>query len=168
MDLYSEYYSHIMNKQSMKQKIEFIRLKCIEVNPSIKDLVFGCELRAKMWNKKAKLQWKKGVLIENGSERTNPTAFPYIKFDKGTDYGYHEIEIIGRPIRLSDIFVAMKSMNTDQRMAINENGTFMNLSEGSEHWGLCWGSWDLKNDDLEKQSPETIDFLFDLLGGNAK
>lgn len=144
------------------QQLEKIREACILANPSIKDLVFGCEVKCRMWNNRPekKLIWKNGIFIEeiNGNN--------YVLFKKtGADFAYHEIKIIGRKIGLADVLLAIeKSKDIDilsfwQRFA---DYTHLDKSNFQMLYFLI-SNYNLLKDDLTQQSPETIRLIYKLL-----
>ena len=64
-----------------------------------------------------------------------------------------------RPIRLADVLLAMKTKYVDK-------GYIFGVPAWIKHGGeLLFGSylWNLREDSLDKQSDETIDFIFNLL-----
>lgn len=138
-----------MNKE---QQIEFIRERCIESNPSIKDLVFGCRI----------ITSSNSEMIITG---TRHLGFWVVSFDGQimTDTWVYErsIEkIIGRPIRLADVLLAIKAAPKGYYYRIWPDGFF--ADDGDNCLDIAWK---LKEDDLTLQSDETISWLFELLGG---
>lgn len=92
--------------KDIKQIEEYIRQECIKANPSILDLKFGCEVKAQRWNNKKTLSWKKGIFIK----KDNFSGNPYILYGKNdVDYCYHNMKILGRPIELSDMILAIET-----------------------------------------------------------
>lgn len=157
-----------------QEKTEFIKSKCIEANPSILDLVFGCKVKAQRWAKSPSknLIWKEGILIErtHSKEKTNPTAYPYIKFSDGADFAYHDIKIIGREIRLVDVLLAIGKKTKNTWAVESRLGAFLEWGTNSdgvyalyEPAGVDRPVWNLLKDSLQDQSPETIEFIFNLL-----
>lgn len=122
---------------SKQKKISYIRERCIEANPSIKDLVFGCEVRYYMDSSM--------IFCTPANEDDYVTAV-YTKnntLQKIEDI--EDYEIIGRPIRLADVL-----------------GTVYPDEITNTHLAIV-ARWNLKQDDLSLQSQETIDFLYSLL-----
>jgi hypothetical protein len=67
-----------------------------------------------------------------------------------------EIKSIARHIRLADVLLAMEGTGQKTKTA----DRLINLHDN------CWGQdvrWNLRADDIEKQSEETISFLYELL-----
>ena len=63
-----------------------------------------------------------------------------------------------RPIRLADVLLAISVKDPKIHYGITDDGQFINIFDDSS---FPW--WDLKNDNLESQSKETIDFIHELL-----
>lgn len=120
---------------SIQEKISYIRQKAIEANPSILDLVFGCE------GEDVNGIWR---MAHHNWEAKEP----------GKDWFsiFPPEKIIGRPIRLADVLNLPDSF-TDK---------YSNKENKELLWKLC-ANWNLLQDDLTLQSQETIDFLYSLL-----
>lgn len=135
---------------NMNDKIQFIREKCIAANPEIVELKCGCEASDRYgndWVYNGWEWWGKEKLMKN----------------IGT-----ELAIVGRPIRLADVLLAIHGRYhhgdvVDVR--ILPSGTFQKMYTGTVMPGdWDYGPvWNLRADDLEKQSEETINFLAELL-----
>ena len=152
-------------------KLETIREKCIEANPSIKDLVFGCEIENVIFYKDAKKKepdWMRrnelrGTVIKDLRSDFLPMWVDYgdqLEFEI-SPHDYVSFDIIGRPIRLADVLLAIRKVKGS-------------AYDFAELLGLDWDSdgiieeyrdsiWNLLKDDLTQQSDETIDFLYELL-----
>jgi len=114
-------------------KLQKIREKIIEANPSILDLVFGCEY----------------IRCEPSGDGS-PTPV-LTKFTSLNDYKKHSVsEIIGRPIIIDDVLITCnfdyKEWNADNHDKIT------NLLD----------IWQLGKP-LSEQKPEVINFLYDIL-----
>lgn len=72
------------------------------------------------------------------------------------------------PIRLADVLLAMHgNRKSGQLFAVVGNGAIYELSGGNFKEDAdkpALASWNLRQDDLEEQSPETIDFIANVLG----
>ncbi len=158
-----------------KEQIEFIRQKCIEANPEIMELKFGCRLKDKVDGEE--------YLFVDWHFNTCPTVLPVeaigknpfedecawqdtifsmgsvtnekIKHPLGNNESTYEI--IGRPIRLADVLILLQdSKNLKWReVGIGDPRLLTPI--------LLTSYWDLFKDDLTLQSPETIEFIFNLL-----
>lgn len=158
-----------------EQNIEIIRKACIEANPSILDLVFGCELLTPFGNvifvdtygKTERKEADTIAYIQNGELFTRDVS------EKGFDYFF---EIIGRKIGLADVLLAMAHNLVDLGASVSfKNANFVHLfpqgaSKKEEYISVAGVSvdtrranWDLKNDNLEDQSEETLSFIAELL-----
>lgn len=147
----------------MKDKLEAIRRACIEANPEIVELKFGCR-----------------VLYRHPTEKDlpSPTVWAFVRHHENLTFSIvdnlervervsvlnNDVQIYGREIRLADVLCAMSKKDdyfilSDTSLAIDYKGYFFDpvneLGEGIRY--------ELANDDLTLQSPETIDFLFELL-----
>lgn len=72
----------------------------------------------------------------------------------------------GPEIRLADVLLAIhaKFPTTERFYGIDTEGEFGQFSDTEGMVAMePLVYWDLRNDDLEKQSPETIEFLYNLL-----
>ena len=122
----------------MPNKLEAIKKKCIEANPSIMDLVFGCEVK-----------WlhRKGIIARTFTEHgwRMVQVNLYNKKPNTVSLRIEALEILGRDIRLADVLLAMGAKENWEDLIRGKN------------------SWNLKNDSLDQQSPETIAFLYQLL-----
>lgn len=155
--------------------MEAVRQACIGANPGILDLVFGCE---GIWHKRKnddhELKDIKSVVLNNDIGLDIYTYEPWEKGSKNLTYHtitilQDDFEIIGRAITLADVLLAMKT----QRIRLCQDGVSSVYFETYEEidmfthmqgWRISGVSWNLK-EDLEGQSPETIDFLHGLLCG---
>ncbi len=122
-------------------KIKFIREKCIEANPEIVELKFGCEVKIIRSGVRA-------ILI-SPSEIDLVAWNLFVPSNPFVDYIENEatFKIIGRPIRLADVLLAYSF-----RERFN-----------ATTWGSLAGKWSLIGNNLNNQSKETIDFIYDIL-----
>lgn len=84
-----------LRMEDKSEQIEFIRQKCIEANPSIKDLVFGCEIKFPGDNSRLYVQRDVGDGYFNVYDVTDNNTWIVMP---GENY-----KIIGRRIRLADV-----------------------------------------------------------------
>jgi len=138
-----------MNKDTKQNKTQKIREKVIEANPEIVELKFGCRIEGG------------GVVMDNG--------WVYWDTPEGNtcvDNFDFEGEIIGRPIRLADILMAIQGSGKGF-WSVSDGGAFVfNGEEDPNIIDVQEISWNLKENTLEwhaKNRPETIDFLYKLL-----
>ncbi len=175
-----------------QQAIEYIRTKCIEANPSIKDLVRGCYIT--MYSdaiRKSNLEEADDsdvtcMVLDYDAGGKNPTddydgdtlRVYCVDWGSSASFGEHgddsdmpDYEIIGRPIRLADVLLAIRAkvQNEDDYMVMLDGAFCTEEMSGMESFIQPIFKrnkpveWNLKQDDLASQSPECIDFLAELL-----
>lgn len=145
-----------------EQKIEEIRNACIKANPSILDLVFGCELKAKNL-----LNYRRFYAGRNEEEGERY----YAEIDQVgcedkqwySDGVLPEKQIIGREIRLADCLYAIWKANPANRtnFIVESSGTMIHRTAGTNP--KIAAEWNLLKDSLSDQSEKTIDFIHNLL-----
>lgn len=132
-----------------------LREAIVKVVPGIMELEFGCEVFfiERKWLF-AGFGKEKGTTMMLTDGKFPSTAYTTARFDKESTY-----EILGRPIRLSDVLVAIQKSSYCDGYAEYEA-----VSE------LCWGGnqylirkWNLLQDDLNLQDEPTIHFLHSIL-----
>jgi hypothetical protein len=129
----------------MKKELSLIREKCIAANPEIMELKFGCEVGT--------VTGSEGYLRGPILRKSGPG------FD--TEWGYFNpispnVDVLGRPVRLADVLVAYIHFGAPAQIVADAKKHLDNELQ-------IVFSWNLRADDLEKQSDETISFLYDLL-----
>jgi hypothetical protein len=155
-----------MKYQELKKKIQ-------EANPEIMKIKFGCKL---------KLHWISGwseetVIEALGDDDTDDLDKMVTLIDdagnveEGKDLSQLNFEIIGRPIRLADVLLALEKLNGDS-IGIDAEGFFVSR-KWDEGIGLSskWNEqgthrmyrWNLKDDNLDNQSNECKEFLMSIL-----
>lgn len=135
-----------------QEKIQEIKKACIAANPAILDLVFGCEVTSDKGEK---------VTIINKGRDIDGSWFSFL--DKENLITTDEVvggvnEILGRPIHLADILLAVKAykikLDFDTR-----SQPFLFITDWKERTVI----WNLLKDDLNLQDTAMIDFLYHLL-----
>lgn len=142
-----------------EEQIKSIREKCVAANPQIVELKFGCSLV----RKDADIGWN--AVVTNSPRYRGGTGYEYFSSDhwnqiqQSTEQITDEYEIIGRPIRLADVLLAM---NDHAPLACSHSGGFL---KGGREWKYREPvvRWNLRADDLEQQSDECIEFIHSLL-----
>lgn len=140
-----------MNNEKYQQLKEVIQ----KAVPEIMELKFGCELSLDLY---PKYNDKKNAIalcrvIETHKEdieiKRIDTHSPIIweKLNALNDY-----EILGRPIRLADVALAIKKDLSPDRVSMKNVGYI-----------LCFDKWNLKDNSLDNQSKECKEFLIKLL-----
>lgn len=149
-----------------QEKLALIRTKCIEANPDIMELKFGCrfKLDGRIWT----------FLFEDQLYRFHALSVDGTRWD-GMEIAREIIQqipspFIGRQITLSDVLLAMRAKNSSY--AIQCSGHFMWFGTSDEvgeaiDWNEVWSdgqrrAWNLHKT-LEDQAPETINFIYDIL-----
>lgn len=108
--------------------------------------------------------------IDDGRYAVSPGGeyddFGYMPADvKTEDLDGVKWRIIGRPIRLADVLVAMQGKDKPvQSVGVEINGRFLDCNEDMTEWHILEPRWNLRADSLDEQSPETIEFLANVLG----
>jgi hypothetical protein len=131
------------------QNLELIRQKCIEANPEI---VAEEQIAiAYIWTTKG--EWVESVPLQVGNI-PNELDCPFCKGLTSGKCGVHGTAIAKRsamrPIRLADVLLAFgERVHNDDRID--------DLIKGTTY------SWNLRKDNLNEQSEQTINFLASLL-----
>ena len=123
-----------MTKQ---EKIEFIKQKCVEANPSIMDLVFGCWV---LYGGQPDMPYRI-TQVQKDSIGIDPHV-DIVSEDGQSDelVTIDILEILGRDIRLADIVYALEM-----------NSRYVELY------------YNLLKDNLNDQSDECVEFIYNLL-----
>lgn len=170
-----------------QEKLKRIKEKCAEANQEIMELKFGCEIEmlfgpsydpdygiaiilaeCGVCSKHKRCDGEKdtcdmdtGFMCLKGSDEDGWCTFEVKSTDK--------YKILGRPIRLADVLLAINQANdTNQYSGIGNNGHFTTDFGEKTAWSGDGNNqkaimWNLRADDLEKQSEEMIEFLYQLL-----
>lgn len=146
-------------------KLQFIREKCIDANPEIVELKFGCELYHHNYHKNAKIYEVRatgnGDIVRYDTDKGHSFYSDEVAEGKIGRNGLKEIWIIiGRPITLSDVLLAMGKTNNEQRVSMRTDGTIVFVNVITEQTENC--RWNLK-ETFENQSKETISFIYGIL-----
>jgi len=111
-----------------------------KANPEIMELKFGCYVN---------FEGEKIIVDVHGD----------IVKTKSMDIHKNHIKILGRPIRLADVLMAIEKKNPD--IMIDVSGRFLLNEQPAPLCQEC--SWNLKDNNLDNQSDETKQFLIDIL-----
>ena len=132
-----------------------------ERNPEIMELKFGCEVQ--LSDATHNDPYKVRILAR--SQNDNPVVYHAVGMDGLGDCfcqpGLFDINL-GRPIRLADVLFAADSASFPPG-SLFFNANYRGNLELSGLHGQQFVKWDLVNDDLDKQSDETKDFLIKLM-----
>lgn len=131
--------------------LEKIREACVKANPEIIELKFGCEVdyygeRTMAVSNEADYEQGKYIFVS-----------PEVKGNNMVFLDDKNIKIIGRPIRLADVLLVLKEC-----INISFSAEYSEFFEGdiNTRTGIFWN---LRDDNLEYQSKETITFIAGLL-----
>jgi len=166
---------------SRQEMISKIRERAIEVNPSILDLVFGCQISRK--GSEDSLRHYK--VIEDVGFAANPkkvwiNSIPFgampLELDKDLIENGGEFKILGRKIGIADVLFAIHAIDAEKRPMYFSAGcdggfysTQYTYPDGNhcviKHEGLrgVGVGWKLNDDNLLNQTDETISFLYELV-----
>lgn len=110
-----------------QQQLAFIREKAIEAVPSILDLKEGCRIK-----------WENDIYVV--FKQFDETRFSAIDKNHSTitvhnDYNDPTLEIIGRPIQLHDVLLAIQG----KHITVQSNGVFIKLNPFNEkmQYSIC-------------------------------
>lgn len=136
------------------------KLKAViqKANPEIMELKFGCEVRFTnyaevfVYVRKIKNDWHQIIKPYGGKISEVPDL--------------NDIVILGRPIRLADVLLAMNVQGLS--MAIQDFGCWMREELDEHGESVEWtekrkANWNLSDDNLDNQSDECKEFLTKLL-----
>jgi hypothetical protein len=163
----------------MNDKLSLIREKCIAANPEIVALTFGCEIGITAYDefysgvplvigstaicKKHKRYKEECYAEEDGCSTTDGAVIRWGNEEDGwgtMTRKESEFKVLGRPIRLADVLLAILKQDPANRtkLLLESSGQFRQVFPNR-----LGPYWNLRADDLEKQSEETISFLYELL-----
>lgn len=111
-----------------------------KANPEIMELKFGCEIRGM------------GFYAYGLSDRNNGDLVGYATSLGRFDGNLNNDEILGRPIRLADVL-----------LAIGEKWVMVSNNSFPQQVVEVFNKWNLRDDNLDHQSEECKHFLIDLL-----
>jgi len=151
-----------------QEKIEAIRQECIRVNPEIVELKFGCVLKhhgyppQTIYDRRPTLNGSDfKVFSREGNCFLGPSEDGEILLRNSWE-NQERWRIIGRPITLPDVLLAIQEKRPGCQILVWSSGAFQEFVMGGFKRLLTPG-WNLPADDLTQQSEETIDFIHDLL-----
>lgn len=162
-----------------QQKLEAVKQKIIEAVPEIMELKFGCEVLITTvegyGNERDVINQSRKVTAEQSHFENLPkyligshyiergylqTDFSRIAGRRGINGVFRLLEILGRPIQLADVLVAIEKAGKGNTYTLTlYMGGLANFIRTID---LKSFDWNLSKP-LSDQSPELIDFLFDVL-----
>lgn len=146
----------------MTKQLQLIREKCIAANPEVVKVDVGCEVIVGDLRHTIYEVSREGVYAAY-LNRPFPSDLEANDFyDCEFSGETKDLQIIGRPIRLADVLLAAEAKTDygDRDLKVYLHYSF---HEVVIQWGRIDIRWVLRSDDLEKQSEETINFLYELL-----
>lgn len=151
-------------QKDMEDKIALIREKIIAANPEIMELKTGCRVKQILYRKKPIKDSNPIVLVHEDSHYSVEGDFLIEEVNSGEFSDYETpmkyFKILGRPIRLADVLLAMG--RKADRINVGGDGAFNCLNQLLGNWSKR-AFWNLRKDNLEDQSEECINFLYELL-----
>lgn len=143
-----------------------LKNKIILDNPDILKLEFGCEVKILTDDSDfygiAPKEWQRVKVIKVSPKKAVINVmwqFPNSEVDYESRIQAKELKILGRPIRLADIIYSLSKFS----LRFDTTG-FSSASLYLAHLTLqVLSNYNLKNDDIELQSQELIDYLTNLL-----
>jgi len=129
--------------------LEKIRAKCIEVNPEIVELKFGCEIALK--------GVRKHFYLSGDSNGSHHLAIGGVEIPLSNKWFVDNCKIIGRPIRLADVLLAIGAIDGVHATVSTKGQIDVHPFNGDTVWNL-------RKDSAEDQSPECIAFISSILG----
>ena len=139
----------------IQEKIKYIRERCIEANPEIVELKFGCRIKI------TEINYTDTVVAHLQSERELKTYYSYRVLVDDIE------KIIGRPIRLADVLLAIEKRQGEAEYIVTADGHFLQNLSVSEVGFYTYEAtkfyWNLKDNNLENQSEECKNFIYELL-----
>lgn len=140
----------------MNTNLEIIRAATIAASPEIMELKFGCTVLHNDGEALLVVRWN--TSNDSLDTVTIGTASPFESYNLYPS----EYTVLGRPIRLADVLMAIKQEH--RIFAVDDNGDIISLDiAGRVITYPALANWNLRLDDLTQQSPETLQFLSDLL-----
>lgn len=162
----------------MKENLEKIRQAVIKANPEIMELKPGCLLDLHAGESYGLVEIHREISVckkhkkyreECGAEEDGCSVEDAVFGTSGNDECWWQFtlkvseikpyQILGRPIRLADVLAALNERYPDYKL-------HHSAVEGSHELAKLLKLYNLKDDNLENQSEETIAFLASLLSNN--
>lgn len=144
--------------------LEQIRQACIKANSEIVELKFGCEFR--YFEGLNRYGHRRTPTVKYLCLNTQDEIVAYLVSPANTrlEIKKDDIEeILGRPIRLADVLLAISKAdeNNHNKIWMKSDGRIVANFETKSLKSVV--DWDLLKDDLTQQSETTIDFIHSIL-----
>ena len=160
----------------MKSPLTRVHAAIVKVCPDVLELKMGCKIILD-GDRHTVLYYDRGGKSFDGEHTEYYGQMLELHSDKNGEvckYGHEdedyempklsELQILGRPITLADVLRAIDNCNSDNPPALTAEGQFCQYDPENGEMHLTGEYWNLKNDSLDAQSPETISFLEGVLG----
>lgn len=136
----------------MKNSLSIVRDAVIRAVPEIVELKFGCQIEKDGEIYSLAVETDYGIFEKTleGYWMCVSQSGQAVSLSKGV-----RTNVLGRPIRLGDVLVAIDDKVNSWDFVCHANGVMT--------FHRTEAKWNIRNDSLEAQSPETISFLADLL-----
>jgi hypothetical protein len=135
------------------QQTQEVKEKIIEAVPEIMELKFGCKIET---NKK----YSKEFYLGKFSERSYIFCGSNGEFCETYPESKNNIKILGRPIQLADILIAINQKKPRVFIQLDQDGV---IYKGEyECMDTVLARWDLSKD-FDNQSDETKTFIYNIL-----
>lgn len=144
----------------MNPATSLIREKIVAAVPEIMELKFGCEIKREGASKR---EFFVGQFGDEFSIVRIDDKGAWIPFTIPWPPKSQHFEILGRPIRLSDVLVAIGKQGKTFPFSIGfTRGDFISIipenGTSKQH-----AVWNCRKDSLDDQSPETLQFIHSIL-----
>jgi len=145
----------------MPNHLDIIREACIAANEDILKLEFGCRFLWKEHDEESEEEY--GATFENWKTKHTWVRALGPLGQQCIIARSNITKILGRPIRLSDVLLAI---GFHAHLVVTTEGEFVEIYDlvtGGKTVDSKDIRWNLRNDDLTAQSPETLAFISNLL-----
>jgi hypothetical protein len=160
----------------MTDHIKKIREACVAANPSILDLKFGCEVSLDEPENEKEMahpdRIERVLVMRTTENNVYLTVEPYSEdvfeiWNDEMEFARVNLKILGRPIRLADVMATIfTSWNTDENIKkrpLDDDSYTEFFKDEREVVIKVVKRWNMLDDNLEHQSPETLEFIANLL-----
>lgn len=159
-----------------QEMIEKVRSAVVKANPSILNLVFGCEVFTQNPGGDGVREFKERRTIVSSrpisqvglGARLNPSTWIRLVGGIPNEILATHVEIIGRPVRLADLLPVIQEASYSKDFTVtvsirDSTGEYEAQLALSDANGQRAAFYSLRNDDLTQQSDELLAFLCELL-----
>jgi hypothetical protein len=101
------------------------------------------------------------LMYDNEAGYTHMAQYAEFTLPEGHQHYDMKLDVLGRPIRLADVLLAWEKNGISK--SVDQSGKMVDVKFDGEHQRTELAWWNLRQDSLDQQSPETILFLASLL-----